>query len=78
LFRWAFDRYMVLHAPRHISNVLSGEAWRDRHRTQYIRGEDALNSERVARRAAALASEDAENELLQHNKHGYEDDSVFS
>jgi hypothetical protein len=78
LFRRAFDRYMVLHAPRHISNVLSGEAWRDRHRTQYIRGEDAFNSERVARRAAALASEDAENELLQHNKHGYEDDSVFS
>jgi hypothetical protein len=77
-FRRAFDRYMVLHAPRHISNVLSDEAWRDRHRTQYICGEDAFNSERIARRAAALASEDAENELLQHNRHGYEDDSAFS
>jgi hypothetical protein len=78
LFRRAFDRYMVLHAPRHISNVFSNEAWRDRHRALYIRSEDAFNGERAARRAAALASEDAENELLQHNRHGYEDDSIFS
>jgi hypothetical protein len=75
LFKRAFDRYMALYAPRHISNVWSDERWKDQQHEGFLFG-----SERDARRAAAIAIalEEARDELLQHNRHDYEEDSVFS
>lgn len=78
-FRQTFERYLVLHAPCYISEVLDNGASRDGHWTIWERGENMheVDIARNERRARAL-QEDAGELLLHTRRQDGEDTYVFS